>query len=124
MSGVYKSHALLHRVSVASSGKKFTRIGVGQQHVQSLHLIWHDATSNASAIKVYSSNLKDPTEPTSTVNLEHWYEETGLTFTGPAASAAGSEMLHVGVLGCKWLLFEYDASANSLISLWIHGKGA
>lgn len=127
MSGKYKSKPLFKRefVDISEQDTFWARIGVAQSEVQSFQLVWHDATSSTSGIKVYSSNLADPQHPSETsdaVDLEQWYEETSITMTGPSASAAGSEVIHIGVLGCRWLLFEYVGDADSYISGWIHGK--
>lgn len=109
--------------SVASSATLYRRVRVAEGRLVGLHLQWNDGTTNGT-FKVYTSGHPDPTEPATSgsVDASMWKEETGLSITGPAASAAGCDVVHVGVNGAPWLMVSFAATATSDISIYAHCK--
>jgi hypothetical protein len=93
-------------------------MGVGMNLLTSIQLIWHDATTNGT-FTVETSNHEDPDFDSTDATV--WTQEV-LTITSPAASAADSFMVHLGNNGAKWVRVKFVATANSLISIWPHGK--
>lgn len=58
-----------------------------------VYVAWRDATSNAT-ITLELTSMPPEEAPTATAGTYQW-KDSGLSFTGPAASAAGSLMINV-----------------------------
>lgn len=111
-------------VSITSGVKHFERIPLPRGYVSGLQLAWLDATSAFSAPVLYVSNSDSPAVPAddATPSLAAWTIETGVAFDAVTASASGSQMLHMGNVGAKWLLVEISATANCSLELRPHSK--
>ncbi len=128
MSQITRTRPVVPKTSLtAAGGLSFFRISLAGHLLSAVQICWHDDTINMnSATKFYFSCHDNPTEPpfedSGTADLEEWHEDTGIAFTGAAGSAAGSEIVQLGNQGAKWLLVEFNPSADGEISIWLHGK--
>lgn len=110
---------------LAASGRHFNRFSLTAPRVEGIHIIWENAAANFGGNDIfYSSCLENPTVPATggTVDLEQWFAETGIAFTGATAVAVGSEIIHLGNNGARWLLWESDPTANSTVSSSLFGR--
>ena len=114
----------LRQILLAASTPYYFKFKLSGDIVSAIQVAWHDATSNFT-VTAYSSCYEDPDVPDTAAagpDLEYWFEETDISITGAAASAAGSEVVHVGNMGAKWLLLKVEPSADSDVSFLTHGK--
>ena len=85
-------HVPLFKGAIASGTTKYIGVPVHSGKV-GLHIAWKDATSNATVtLEMSSMNATDA--PVETAGTWHW-KDSGETITGPAASAAGSTLVHL-----------------------------
>lgn len=113
-------------VFLAASTPYFRKIKLAGGMVGSVQVQWHDATS-AFTIKAYTSNVEDAPEPAAggTADVEYWHDETtpgDIIFAAATGAAAGCDLVHLGNNGAKWLMLQFDVTANSLVSITAHEK--
>lgn len=113
-----------------AAGTHYVEIGGVDDLVQSIHIAWPDAVSSAT-ITLESSNfgvmdsapaVGDPMARSTETDGYRWYAETAAAITGPAATAAGSFMLHVGNTGARRLRLKIVAAALTQLYIIGHGK--
>jgi len=107
---------------VSGTAESF-RVDSQEGTVTALQIVWHDATSAFTA-KLYSSNRNDPAETANgtAVDKEIWTEETSVSIAAVTASAAGSQMIHLGNMGARWLQLELTPTANCSISIFANAR--
>lgn len=110
--------------TISSGTTTFRRVYVGRGFVSGVQLVWKDATSAFSAPTLYTSCDANPAVPddNGSADLEYWTEETSLSYDAVSANAKGSQMLHLGNNGGKWLLIEIAATADCDMAIKPHAK--
>ena len=129
MSGMVPSLApqqiLSATVFTAAGGLHYARYSMTSPRVQGIQISWDDNVADFDNTSVFfSSNLLNPAVPATgvAVDLTQWFAETGIPFTGAAASAAGSEIIHLGNFGARWLLWQVNPTADSTVSSFLFGR--
>ena len=124
MSQIARPQAAVARQTITAA-KYFFHINLGSHLVSGIQCRWFDGTIDANgSTKFYLSCMENPTIPATagTPAATEWDEDTTITFTGPAGSAAGNEVIHLGNNGAKHLLIEITFTAVGDIEWWAHGK--
>lgn len=75
------------------------------------HIAWLDATSSATITLETTSYAAQDAPVESAGSAWEWYSESGVTITGPAASAAGSFELHAENIRSKRARLKIVAAA-------------
>lgn len=76
---------------------------------------WPDAVSSATITLELSSQ---PVSPTIAGPANHWTTESGVSITGPAASAAGSVTVNVENVRQKFARFKIVTAAVTHLEIW------
>lgn len=114
------------KMTVLSGATDFFMWTPSASGTHSLQISWADATSSA-ALTLESSNygkseisgtLARATNP----GLAMWALESGVSITGPAASAANSVMVHLSQSGAKSYRVKIVAAADTVLWFRPHGK--
>lgn len=113
-------------IEIATSTTKYHEICVGSAGLHSVQIGWPDATSNAT-IKLETSNLPKDVATDISTNAMHWYDESTapdspVAIVGPAGSAAGNTLIHLGNIGAKRARLKIETSAATKLYITTHGK--
>jgi hypothetical protein len=76
---------------------------------------WPDAVSSATITLELSSA---PASPSVAGRADHWTTESGVSITGPAASAAGSTTVNVENVRQKQARFKIVTAAVTFLDIW------
>jgi len=121
MSGIYTSRAIRENHAIANGATERIELPVAAGTYLAIQLVWHDATS-AFACTLETSNQDRQRVLGDTANGEQWSAEAGVTFVGAVGAAAGSSMKHLSSINSSRARLVITASANSRISIYVHGK--
>ena len=104
---------------LANPSTTYFEIGGMNDGVQSVMIRWTDATS-AAAITLETTNLSPADAAVTAAAGSIWFPEPAV-ITGPAASAAGCFMLHLGNNGAKRNRLKVVTTAVTQLEIWPHG---
>jgi hypothetical protein len=101
----------------------YVEIPVEDATVVAIYLRWYDSTiSIGGGGEVHVTNLPSELVRVDDETAGAWYEDESVTFTGPAGTAAGSEMLNISAVGARRMRLKLPVSANGDISVNVWGK--
>jgi hypothetical protein len=91
--------------------------------VVAVYLRWYDSTISINGTgEVHVTNLPHEQAAVDSEVVGDWYEDTSVTFTGPAASATRSEMLNISAVGCRRMRLKLPITANGDLSVHCWAK--
>jgi len=110
--------SLLFQGVIANATTKYIGVPLGSSGRFSLDIQWKDATSSAT-ITLESTQSPHTIAPVEEAgDAWEWKTETGVSITGPAASAAGSTKLHVSNMGPCRLRLKIVTAAQSTFEIY------
>lgn len=104
-----------------AGGTKYVEIPLGDESVSGLFISWPDGTSSATL--TLESTLHNSTDAALTsADASLWAPETGITITGPAATAKASEMVHLGNNGATRMRLKIVPAADTTLTVLARRK--
>lgn len=98
---------------VANATTQFVGIPIGDGDLVSITIRWPDATSSATIVFQVTDfdSIDAPVDQATSAN--RWKAMTGVTITGPAASAAGAFEVNIPDIGARRGRLSIAAAADS-----------
>ncbi len=121
MSAVHALANIENQAVLLAGGTRYFEFPIAGAEYLSIQIVWHDAVSIFVATMETTNQDEDKVADNST-NLAHWSPESSLLFSYPAGGAIGSSMKHIGNMCAKRARIKIVPAANSLLSIYVHGK--
>lgn len=121
--GMRKIRPLARRIDTTSGTEKWYRMRIEQGELASMQISWASATFTMDAPVFYTSNWEQPAIPAdgaAAPDLEQWTLESSIVGTAVTASAAGSQMYHVGNNGAAHALVKINPTQTETGVLSVH----
>ena len=90
----------LFKGSIPITTTQYVGVPIGDADIIELQIAWKDATS-AAAVTFETSSFSAIEAPVDEAGAAWEWKDSGITITGPAASAAGSTVVHLGNIGSR-----------------------